>query len=231
MRDSFSMHRMVVSDRLRWIVRDSPTSLSARRRALRWQWLLKTFPDLSEMSVIDLGGSLTTWLRAPVRAKHVHIVNIDKPPADVPDWAAVEKADACALPAHIANRPYDLVFSNSVLEHVGGHQRRVQFAESVRSLSERHWVQTPYRYFPIEPHWLFPCLQFLPIVLRSAIARSWPLSYTRGRPQKAVLRIVLSTELIDRTQMGYYFPDSELWAERVAGLTKSLIAIKRGPSS
>jgi hypothetical protein len=192
--------------------------------------MVEAFPDFDQMSVIDLGGSLSTWQRAPVRAKHVHVVNISKPPTEVPEWAEVERGDACALPAHIANRRYDLVFSNSVIEHVGGHERRLRFAESVRSLSDRHWVQTPYRYFPIEPHWLFPGLQFLPIAMRARLAHRWPLAYTPGRPKAAVLSTVMWTELIDRTQMRHYFPDSQLLSERVAGLTKSLVAVRRGPN-
>ena len=31
-------------------------------------------------------------------------------------------------------------------------------------------MQTPYRYFPIEPHWLFPGMQFLPLPVRWSIA-------------------------------------------------------------
>jgi hypothetical protein len=223
-----SLHDVSRLHSLRWKITDAPDSLGGKRRARRWQWLLDTFPDLGEMSVIDLGGTLHTWQRAPVRAKHVQVVNISNPPTDVPDWAEVERGDACALPDHIAKRRYDLVFSNSVIEHVGGHERRVRFAESVRSLSDRHWVQTPYRYFPIEPHWLVPGLQFLPINLRARIAHRWPLAFTPGRAKEAVLNTVLWTELIDRTQMRVYFPDSEILSERVAGLTKSLIAVRRG---
>jgi hypothetical protein len=37
---------------------------------------------------------------------------------------------------------------------------------------------------------------------------------------------VLWTELLDRTQLRYYFPDATLRAERVLGLTKSLVAIR-----
>lgn len=212
---------------LRWKIIDAPDSLGGKRRARRWQWLVETFPDLDRMTVLDLGGSLSTWERAPVRAEHVHVVNISPPPAEVPAWAEVDRGDACALPAHIANRRYDLVFSNSVIEHVGGHERRLRFAESVRARSDRHWVQTPYRYFPIEPHWLVPGLQFLPVALRHRIAHRWPLVYTPGRPREAVLSTVLWTELIDKTQMRIYFPESELRSERVAGLTKSMIAVKR----
>jgi hypothetical protein len=103
---------------LRWKIIDGENSIGGRRRARRWRWLLRTFPDLDQMSVIDLGGTLSTWQRAPVRAKHVHVVNISKPPTDIPDWAEVDRGDACALPAHDASRRYDLVFSNSVIDHV-----------------------------------------------------------------------------------------------------------------
>ncbi|HLT12188.1 MAG TPA: class I SAM-dependent methyltransferase [Micromonosporaceae bacterium] len=213
---------------LRQRIMDAPDSLAAKRRARRWQWLLETFPDFEQMSVVDLGGTLLSWQRAPVRPKHLHVINVSKPPKDVPDWAEVERADACALPDHIAKRRYDLVYSNSVIEHVGGHERRLRFAESVHRLADRHWVQTPYRYFPIEPHWLFPGLQFLPVAARTAIVYRWPLVSVPGRPRSAVLSSILWTELIDRTQMRLYFPDSQLLAERVLGLTKSLIAVRTG---
>jgi hypothetical protein len=42
------------------------------------------------------------------------------------------------LPAHIARRQYDLVFANSVIEHVGGHERRERFADSVHQLSDSY---------------------------------------------------------------------------------------------
>lgn len=51
---------------------------------------------------------------------------------------------------------FGLVYSNSLIEHLGGHARRAAFAEQVRSLAPRHWVQTPYRYSLIKPHWLVP---------------------------------------------------------------------------
>jgi hypothetical protein len=211
---------------LRRRIVDGPDSWGARRRAGRWNWLLQEFPDLPEMSVMDLGGTVDTWLRAPVRAKHVHVVNIEEQPTEVPAWAEVDYGDACALPERIAKRRYDLVFSNSVIEHVGGHERRLRFAEAVHTLAEAHWVQTPYRYFPIEPHWVAPGMQFLPLALRTTIAHRWPLSHTPPRDRAAALNSVLWTELLDRTHMRRYFPHSRLRAERLAGLTKSLIAVK-----
>jgi len=206
---------------------DAPDSWGAARRARRWSWLVRTFPDLDQMSVIDLGGSVESWRRAPVRPKHVHIVNLEEQPGDVPEWAEVDYADACALPERIRTRRYDLAFSNSVIEHVGGHEPRLRFAGAIRSLADAYWVQTPYRYFPVEPHWVAPGAQHLPIALRTRIVRHWPLVHTRAADSAEALGAVLWTDLVDRTQMRHYFPDSELLSERLLGLTKSLIAVRR----
>lgn len=215
---------------LRFRLVDSENSWGARRRQRRAGWLAETFPDLAQMSVIDLGGRVSTWAQSAVRPKHVHVVNLEDAPADVPGWAEVDRGDACALPRHIANRRYDLVFSNSVLEHVGGHERRLRFAETVHALADAHWVQTPYRYFPIEPHWIAPGMQFTPVRLRVAVARRWPLAHTRPDCREKAVQQVLWTELVDRSQMRHYFPHSQIRTERLAGLIKSLIAVQTGRS-
>jgi hypothetical protein len=207
---------------------DGPDSWGAKRRGRRWTWFTETFPALADMTVLDLGGRVDTWERAPVRAAHVHVVNLEPTPADLPDWAEADHGDACALPDEIAKRRYDLVFSNSVIEHVGGHERRLRFAESVHNMAPAHWVQTPYRYFPVEPHWVAPGLQYLPIRLRRVIAHRWPLQHTRSADKEETLQALLWTELLDKTQMRHYFPSSVIRSERVAGVTKSIIAVKKG---
>ncbi|MGC4854602.1 methyltransferase domain-containing protein [Micromonospora sp. DT4] len=153
-------------NRLRHRLVDSDQSWSARQRRRRSEWLTRTFPDIGDMHVVDLGGRLGTWHRATVRPARVTVVNLEPPPVAVPEWAHVEQADACDLPAHVTKGSYDLVFSNSVLEHVGGHE--------------------------------------------------------------AAIHQVLWTELLDRSQMRHYFPDSTMLVERVVGLPKSLIAVRTG---
>lgn len=211
---------------LRFRLVDSPTSLGGKRRARRAAWLSETFPGLADMTVLDIGGRVASWADAPVRPAHVHLVNLETPPTDLPDWAESDQADACDLPAAIRSRRYDLVFSNSVLEHVGGHEQRRRMAAVVRELAPRYWVQTPYRYFPIEPHWVAPGMQFLPVPARVLIARKWPLAYTPNKPWEQAMRQVLTTELVGRTELRYLFPDATIRSERIAGLTKSLIAIR-----
>lgn len=212
---------------LRWRLVDGPDSWGAHRRAQRARWLAARFPALADMAVIDLGGRVETWEMTDVRPRHVHVVNIEAPPRTVPEWAEVDAADVCALPDRIMAREYDLVFSNSVIEHLGGHERRLRFSEAVHSLATAYWVQTPYRFFPIEPHWVAPGMQFLPTTLRTTIAKSWPLGHTPPGDRTSALDSVLWTDLLDRTQMRHYFPDATLVAERVLGLTKSIVAVRQ----
>jgi hypothetical protein len=205
---------------------DAPESLGERKRARRWSWLLQAFPEVESMSVIDLGGTAEAWLRAPVRPASLHIVNLEAPSETAPSWIRADQADVCDLPAHLSGARYDLVYSNSVIEHLGGYAQRMLFAGTVHRLADRHWVQTPYRYFPIEPHWLFPGFQFLPLNVRAHLSQRWPLVHTPSQTREEAVAAVIGVELLSRAEMTFYFPDSELRAERMLGAVKSLIAIK-----
>jgi hypothetical protein len=213
---------------LRKYVAETPGTVGGRFRARRWEWFAETFPDIARMRVIDLGGTARSWVHATVRPESVLVVNLSPgPPVEaMPDWLTDTRGDACELPPEVLGGSYDLVFSNSVLEHVGGHYRREQFAESVHKLADRHWVQAPYRYFPLEPHWMFPGFAHLPVATRTRVARLWKLGMIPPPDRRAAVNSILKTELPSRTEMRYYFPDSQIRTERVAGLPKSLIAVK-----
>ena len=198
-----------------------------RRRVRRWEWLAAMFPDIGFMDVLDLGGTAFSWMHGPVRPAGVHIVNLEEQDGDLPPWIRAVVGDACDLPA-AARGHYDLVYSNSVIEHVGGHYQRQRFADMVHARAPAHWVQAPYRYFPVEPHWLCPGFQFLPLAARAFLARRWPLRPATPKSPEAALRDALDVELLSRSEMRLYFPGSRIIAERAFGLPKSLIAVRGG---
>lgn len=204
----------------------SPASLSSRMRSRRWELLHDRFPELEEMKVIDLGGTAQSWSLAPRHPGHLTLVNPREAEGEVPEWAEHVVGDACELPGHLLSESWDLVYSNSVIEHVGGHHRCLRFAESAHALSSAHWVQTPNRYFPIEPHWVFPGFQFLPARVRRAIAMRWPLHPGRRDDPAVVLDEILEIQLLSRVELASYFPGSEIIVERVLGAPKSLIAVR-----
>ena len=224
-----------VAGRLRHTLVDAPGSAGARMRARRWELVEQAFPDLATMSVLDLGGTVEWWRRAPVRPKDVTVLNLFEP-GESDDAAMLPvTGDACrareALARAGVDTGFDLVFSNSLLEHVGGHAQRAALAREVRALAPRHWVQTPYRYFPLEPHWLFPGLQFMPMAARARLAAAWPLAHSSPESPEEAMSEVQWTELVGVAELRAYFPDSQIHHERFAGLTKSLVAIAGGASS
>jgi hypothetical protein len=213
---------------------DSPTSLGGKRRLKRWEALAGAFPDFDQMRVLDLGGTADAWMAAPLRPREAVVLNLFEPGESHEPWLRTYPGDACRARAELdqlgQDEPFDVVFSNSVIEHVGGHAKRVDFAREVRSLAPYHWVQTPYRYFPVEPHFVCPGLQFLPMRSRMAVAAVWPLCHTRPANSQAALEEMQWTELLSLTEMRAYFPESELYLERMGGLVKSVTAV-RAPSS
>jgi hypothetical protein len=204
---------------------DDPASLAARSRRTRSARLLTAFPDLAEMTVIDLGGVVGDWDRMPVHPAHVTVVNLMEQAGD--ERTSVVVGDACTLPHGLRGRRFDLVFSNSVIDQVGGHHRRLQFAQSVKALADRHWIQTAYRYFPLDAMTLVPLQQQLPLVARAWLARNWPLGYRHADAWPESVGINLAVEGLSRTACAFYFPESKIISERWAGLVKSLIAVRR----
>lgn len=208
---------------------EAPDSIGARRRADRWREFERSFPEIAQMDVVDLGGTADSWRRAPVRPRSVTVLNMFEPGEAGEPWIRTIMGDACdarsALSAAGVDIEHDLVFSNSVIEHVGGHAKRLEFAAEVHALAPRHWVQTPYRYFPIEPHWLFPMLQFIPIAPRARLAKKWPLAHSRPDGDEQAMSEVQWTELLGHAELQAYFPKSTIRHERALMLTKSLIAV------
>jgi len=200
-------------------------SLGQKMRLRRWARLKQEFPDLEEMRVLDLGGTTVFWSRAPVKPKAVTVINLGAAGEGLP-WVTPIEGDACDAPKLVRGETFDLVFSNSLIEHLGGHRQRSTFAEVTRSMAPHYIVQTPYRYFPIEPHWIFPGQQFLPRKMQAWLAPRWPLAHTYGWPPDQARDEVMSTELLSLTDMRTYFPDARVVWERFLGVPKSLTMIR-----
>ncbi|MGH3688498.1 MAG: class I SAM-dependent methyltransferase [Pseudonocardiaceae bacterium] len=218
---------------MRDLVVGRTSSLGGRARARRWQYLYSTFPQLGSYRVLDLGGTPGSWLQAPVQPRSLTVLNlydgelqIGYETSSLPSWITVVAGDACDPPQHVREQQFDLVFSNSLIEHVGGSFRRKMLASFICGTSSRYWIQTPYRYFPIEPHWIFPAFQFLPLATRSWLSRTWPLMHSRAEDWTSSVVTALDVELLSITEMNYLFPEATIYRERMFGLVKSIIAIR-----
>jgi SAM-dependent methyltransferase len=182
---------------------------------------------VSESSrILDVGGSYYTfWAYSPVKPK----VTLLNPKAswlkcDEPGFSTM-LGDGRALP--FENGSFDIVVSNSVIEHLGEWQQQRLFAEEIRRVGRRYWVQTPNRGFFIEPHFLAPLIHFLPKRHRKRLARYftvWGLT-TRPTP-KQVDELVEEISLLTEQEVKELFPDAQIIREKWLGMTKSIIAYR-----
>ncbi len=178
--------------------------------------------------VLDVGGTPGNWELLSVRPR-LTLLNTprarEKAPAGV-DWVS---GDGCLLP--FADGSFDIVFSNSVIEHVGSEERQRAFAREAARVGVHYWIQTPNRRFPIELHLLTPLVHFLPkrwqrrLIPRFTI---WAL-LTRPSPDQRefyVEHFLNEVRLLDGAALGGLFPGARILRERFLGLSKALIATR-----
>jgi len=179
----------------------------------------------AETRVLDVGGTPETWLLLDVRP-HVTLLNTPRTReefAAAPDWVA---GDGRALPFRDAT--FDVVFSNSVIEHVGDSASQQLFAREVMRVGRAFWVQTPNRWFPVEQHLLTPLVHWLPKPLQRRIVPHFTVWNTLVRPtpdrRDFYLRHYLDeVHLLGPADLRRLFPNARLIRERFFGWTKSLI--------
>lgn len=132
-------------------------SVSSGLRTKRFNWFLETIKPNKISKILDVGGTEAIWLGTGLE-KQVTLLNIGFKKRE-PQFNYVV-GDACNM--KFIDGEFDIIYSNSVIEHVGNFERQTQFAKEVVRVGKSHWIQTPYKHFPIEPHFLFPLFQYLP---------------------------------------------------------------------
>jgi SAM-dependent methyltransferase len=186
--------------------------------------LLRQLPE-GPVRILDVGGTPEFWSRAlegaPARWTIV-VLNLARPRTINPAVTLL-RGDACRLP--FADGTFDVVFSNSVIEHVGTLEDQCRMANEIQRVGRRFFVQTPNRYFPIEPHFLLPLGQFLPKSFVAALLQRTNLGTIQRRPDPDLARaIVDEIRLLTLAEVRQVFPSATLYKERFAGLTKSFVA-------
>jgi SAM-dependent methyltransferase len=117
------------------------------------------------------------------------------------------QGDACALP--FEDGSFDIVFSNAVIEHVGGRERQRAFVSEAIRVGRRVFITTPNRRFPVEVHTRLPFVHWLPDAL------SHPVYRATGRD------IGPEVELLTRRSLAALFPGRV----RIVSLGLTLVAI------
>jgi SAM-dependent methyltransferase len=72
-------------------------------------------------------------------------------------------------PLPFEDKSFDIVFSNAVLEHVGGQAERAEFIKEAARVSHHLFFIVPNRWFPIEHHTAIPFLHWNSALFRRAL--------------------------------------------------------------
>jgi hypothetical protein len=194
-------------------------AISAYTRARRMKAFCDHIQPHANLRILDLGGTPAVWEHIRDRL-NITIVNLPgQAGAEMPSHHALRfvEGDACCL-TDLDDRSFDLVFSNSVIEHVGDGPRQAAFAREVQRLGKSFWVQTPSMWFPIEAHTGMPLWWCYPESARRYFLRRWHTTLPAWSESMA------ETRVLSRARMQELFPAARIYVESVVGIPKSYAA-------
>ncbi|PYE89729.1 SAM-dependent methyltransferase [Phyllobacterium leguminum] len=216
-----------------------PTSLEFKFRARRFAKVRELIEDAleerGEAHILDLGGTEGYWLigedfinqhRGRLKITLVNLAQEVKPVGDTALFTSL--AGDAASPDLFPGEQFDLVHSNSVIEHVGDWSHMTQFANNTKRLGKRYYMQTPNYWFPYEPHFRTLGFQFLPESARIALIQRVAMGFfPRIESYEKARDIIKHHSIISTRQVRQLFSGAEITHEKFMGLNKSIIAIKR----
>ena len=184
-----------------------------RRR--RMEYFFKEFDIHRQEHILDVGGETFFW-KDFIQVKKVTILNLYK----------TEESDRIKSVTYkggrfpFRDREFDLVFSNSTIEHVGDSVEQALFASEIRRCGKRYFVQTPSFWFPFEPHSFIPGFQFLPVTLKKLARRLFSKSLYP-------IEELLAIRLLTKRKIRKLFPDARIVTERFFLFPKSYYSMDR----
>lgn len=196
-----------------------------RRRIAKF---VNSFPDLSSMTVLDVGGRPFIWelIRQEhgVVPKRVVLLNCANETSVFAGYESVIGDGTCM---NYSENSFDLVFSNSVIEHVGDLEQMRKFAIECSRVGREIYIQTPNRWFFVEPHLVTLFIHWLPKVLYRKLS-FLSLRYFSLRKKSAnFFEIFDGIVLLSKVEFGALFPGNKVTSERFFGLAKSFIVSSR----
>jgi Methyltransferase domain len=206
------------------------SSVNQHFREKRFRFFREVFagiPQEGTIRILDVGGTESYWQNMNFNPGNVHItlLNLYEDVPTLPYFTSM-RGSATDL-SQFADKEFDLVHSNSVIEHLFTREAQQQMAKEVRRVGKRYYVQTPNRYFPVEPHWVFPFFQFLPVSLRVYLTRKYYLDDVEEKDrQRVAVERVNEVKLLTEEDVRDLFPDARIYREVFLGLTKSITAYR-----
>lgn len=204
--------------------------------------IIKENIDLTpNAKILDLGGNTGNRMKSlfPDRNEGVYIADISEKALDIAKnqngYKTILLDESGKIP--FDDKYFDFVFCNSVIEHVTVDKNQVynitsnkifkeqsflrqrKFANEIRRVSKRYFVQTPYKHFIIESHLWFPSIYlYFPRKVQIKLIRFLNKYWVKSSSP--------DFSLFTYNDFKELFPEGNVIREKTFFLTKSLITIK-----
>jgi Methyltransferase domain len=199
--------------------------LHRKSREQKHRLFLRLLRPTPEMRILNIGASGTDiGLPEQLESFYEHrsqIIGGGISYADVQDYRdsfpGVQAVvfDGCALP--FADKSFDIVYSNAVLEHLPDYEMVRRFAAEVQRVGNGWFITTPNFWYPFDPHYHLPFVQLLPqTTQRNLVKRLGKTPYEH-------------LHLLTTKQLRRLFPAGKVVSSRVTFYPETLIAY-RAPS-
>ena len=148
--------------------------ISLRSRRRKFGLFMETMAPTAETTVLDVGvddfgfgdrtgcGTLNFFEELYPWPGQVTALGLHEGERFRERYPEVRYVQADALELPFEDGAFDVVFSNAVIEHVGGREEQRRFASECVRVARRTFVTTPNRWFPLEVHTLLPLVHWLP---------------------------------------------------------------------
>ena len=208
---------------------DNPNSLGYKFRTKRLQEFEKMFfsrfSGLEKIEILDVGGTGYFWKNSALLSHpglRITLLNLYPVETSHPAIHAVQ-GDATDM-CEFEKGSFDLVFSNSVIEHLYTLELQKKMASEILRVGKSYFIQTPNVYFPIEAHYALPFAQYYPKAFLHFILTQTKLSRLRKWSYTEASQYIDEIRLLNAQEMKALFPGASLLKEKVLGLTKSITA-------
>lgn len=220
----------------KWLIdmatHSNKSSISSKLRHNRFTLFKSLLPQVDKpIKILDVGGKETIWSREGfcepnvINQFEITMLNINQQQTTSPNIRSTA-GDARNM-SEFADGEFDIVFSNSVIEHVGNYNDKMLMAKEIQRVGKKYFVQTPNFYFPIEPHFVYPFFQFLPLQLKVWILMHVGRRHKKVESAEKAKNIANGIQLLSKRQFKKLFPQAIIFEEKFLGLTKSFIAYEK----
>jgi hypothetical protein len=185
------------------------------------------------MHILDVGGTNSFWeQRGWADRDEVQITLLNLFPQDKRHSNIMPVTGDAKDLSQFGTGSFDIVFSNSVIEHLFTLENQRQMAIEIRRVAKAFWVQTPNFWFPFEPHFHVLGWHWMPLDVRVALLRRWKFGWLGPCHNAAQAReLVTEVRLMTSRELRTIFPGAQLIAERFGAFVKSWIAIDGFPAT